>query len=168
VEGGHNNNKNLQSIYSEYFLESRMMGNYHVRFGKGVNYMFDTKQFTLVHYNSIITAHAILMIFFMVMPALIGGFGKINKNIIKKYFSSGQLENIEKYSKLREKLGPYLAGLIEADGHIAVHDANSKSQKYRPKFSVVFSLADEPLARKLASITNVGQVSRKANAGHVL
>ena len=30
---------------------------------------------TLVHYNSIITAHAILMIFFMVMPALIGGFG---------------------------------------------------------------------------------------------
>lgn len=38
-----------------------MMGNYHVRFGKGVNYMFDTKQFTLVHYNSIITAHAILM-----------------------------------------------------------------------------------------------------------
>ena len=29
----------------------------------------------LVHYNSIITAHAILMIFFMVMPALIGGFG---------------------------------------------------------------------------------------------
>jgi hypothetical protein len=108
------------------------------------------------------------MIFFMVMPALIGGFGKINKNIIKKYFSSGQLENIEKYSKLREKLGPYLAGLIEADGHIAVHDANSKSQKYRPKFSVVFSLADEPLARKLASITNVGQVSRKANAGHVL
>jgi len=129
---------------------------------------FDTKQFTLVHYNSIITAHAILMIFFMVMPALIGGFGKINKNIITKYFSSGQLENIEKYSKLREKLGPYLAGLIEADGHIAVHDANSKSQKYRPKFSVVFSLADEPLARKLASITNVGQVSRKANAGHVL
>lgn len=56
----------LQYLYCEYFLESRMMGNYHVRFGKGVNYVLYTKQFTLVHYNSIITSHAILMIFFMV------------------------------------------------------------------------------------------------------
>lgn len=49
------------------------MGNYHVRFGKGVdNYTLPNTKFnaksvsTLVHYNSIITAHAILMIFFMV------------------------------------------------------------------------------------------------------
>ena len=54
-----------------------MMGNYHVRFGKGVDNYFACKTlplpsvFTLVHYNSIITAHAILMIFFMVMPASI-------------------------------------------------------------------------------------------------
>ena len=45
-----------------------MMGNYHVRFGKGVdNYTLHNTKFNaksvsiLVHYNSIITAHAILM-----------------------------------------------------------------------------------------------------------
>lgn len=103
------------------------------------------------------------------MPALIGGFGKINRNIIKKYYSSGPLDIIkEKESNLREKLGPYLAGLIEAEGSIAVHDANSKSKKYRPKILVVFNLADEPLALKLASVTNTGAVYRKVNAGCVI
>src|SRR6185503_8175712 len=112
------------------------------------------------------------------MPALIGGFGKINRNIIKKYFSSlppspkgkeaSQLDIKEKESNLREKLGAYLAGLIEADGSIAVHDANSKSKKYRPKILVAFSLADEPLALKLASFTNTGAVYRKVNAGCVI
>jgi hypothetical protein len=48
------------------------------------------------------------MIFFMVMPALIGGFGKINKNTIKRDFSTEKQSNEE--SELRSKLGPYLAG----------------------------------------------------------
>lgn len=66
------------------------------------------------------------------------------------------------------RLAPYLAGLIEANGSIAVHDANSKSKKYRPKILVVFNLADEPLALKLASVTNTGAVYRKVNAGCVI
>ena len=35
-------------------------------------------------FNVIISAHAFIMIFFMVMPGLVGGFGKINMNTIKK------------------------------------------------------------------------------------
>jgi hypothetical protein len=66
------------------------------------------------------------------------------------------------------KLGPYLAGLIEGDGHIAVHDKNSKSKKYRPKIIIVFSLADKPLAEKLSSILPAGKVISKPNLGHVL
>lgn len=65
-------------------------------------------------------------------------------------------------------LAPYLAGLIEADGSIAVHDVNSKTQLYRPKFTVVFSLADKPLADKLAQVTQVGKVYLKTDAGYVL
>ena len=37
-------------------------------------------------------------------------------------------------SKLISRLGPYLAGLIESDGSIAVHDKNSNARKYSPKY----------------------------------
>jgi hypothetical protein len=87
-------------------------------------------------------------------------------NTIKRYFSTES--NVKTESKLRSKIGPYLAGLIEADGSIAVHDKDSNAQKYRPKILVVFSLADKPLANKLASITNAGAVYVKKNTGYVL
>lgn len=105
------------------------------------------------------------------MPALIGGFGKINymlflKNGIKIFHTISQTEN--SLVNLRSKLGAYLAGLIEADGSIAVHDVNSNAKKYRPKILIVFAVSDKPLADKLASITNTGTVYAKLNAGHVI
>lgn len=102
------------------------------------------------------------------MPALIGGFGKINMNTIKRYFSLKKESNAKIESELRSKIGPYLAGLIEADGSIAVHDKNSNAKKYCPKILVVFNLTDEPLAKKLANITKAGTVYTKKNAGCVI
>lgn len=120
------------------------------------------------------------------MPAMIGGFGEIkhffimvtsksneyittSADINKNNHIADSLQgNNRQNSKSSFKLGPYLAGLIEADGSIAVHNYNSKVKKYRPKIIVVFSLADKPLAEKLAYITQSGKVNLKTSAGCVL
>jgi len=100
------------------------------------------------------------------MPALIGGFGKNKIQTLTTLVSS----NDEKYNLnlLRSKFGPYLAGLIEADGSFAIHDKNSKAKKYAPKILIVFSLNDNPLAEKLASIIQVGKIYKRENQGCVL
>ena len=64
-------------------------------------------------------------------------------------------------------LQSYLAGLIEGDGHIAVHDKKSKSKVFRPKILIVFNIHDKPLALKLSVLLKVGKVIDKS-AGHVL
>lgn len=110
------------------------------------------------------------------MPAMIGGFGKIKSNTMKRYYNNEQSKQVKdeinnfnsQQSKIFSKLGPYLAGLIEADGSIAVHDKNSKAQKYRPHIIVVFNLADKPLGEKLAFITQAGKIYDKKKAGCVL
>lgn len=130
--------------------------------GPGVQYIADNQL-----YNAVITAHAILMIFFMVMPALIGGFGKIKK-LDYNVKNSKMLSTINTKPESSGFLAPYLAGLIEADGSIAVHDEKSPSKRYRPIIIIVFSLADRPLADKLATITMAGTVYHKTNAGYVL
>lgn len=134
--------------------------------GPGVQYIADNQL-----YNAVITAHAILMIFFMVMPALIGGFGKIKKLNYNVKISDQYVKNLSTVNTEHNKygfIGPYLAGLIEADGSIAVHDEKSEVKRYRPMIIIVFSLVDKPLADRLASITKVGKVYHKLNAGYVL
>ena len=69
---------------------------------------------------------------------------------------------------LRSQIGPYLAGLIEGDGTIAVHDTNSNINKYNPKFIIVFKKADLPLANFLKNITKCGTVLIKPERGYVL
>lgn len=63
---------------------------------------------------------------------------------------------------------PYLAGLIEGDGHIAVHDKNTQKKEYRPKIIIAFNIHDKPLADKLSTELNVGKVISRPQAGHVL
>ncbi len=173
------NAKDIGTLYLIFALFSGLLGTAFsvlIRLelsGPGVQYIADNQL-----YNSIITAHAILMIFFMVMPALIGGFGKIkvlNYNVKYSSLSAPSAPNapnapsgFDFVQKSSSSLAPYLAGLIEADGSIAVHDPNSKTQLYRPKFIIVFSLADKPLADKLAQLTQAGKVYLKENAGCVL
>ena len=63
---------------------------------------------------------------------------------------------------------PYLAGLIEGDGHIAVHDKNTQKNEYRPKIIIAFNIYDKPLADKLSTELKVGKVISRPDAGHVL
>lgn len=66
---------------------------------------------------------------------------------------------------LRTQIGPYLAGLIEGDGTIAVSKSNNK---YNPKIIVVFKKADLPLAKFLQNLTQCGQVLIKPERGYNL
>ncbi|GAA2622354.1 hypothetical protein GCM10010230_68320 [Streptomyces narbonensis] len=105
----------------------------------------------------------------LVMPALIGGFGNQ-----KRYESNNNnnqvIENKEYNLKLNyDKLGPYLAGLIEGDGTILVQNSSSiKKSKYRPLIVVVFKLEDLELANYLCNLTKCGKVYKKINRNYVL
>lgn len=101
-----------------------------------------------------------------------------NNNIINSRHSSGSAriyysslsstEKIDNKSKANPEFGSYLAGLIEGDGSIAVHDSCSKSKKYSPKILIVFHVSDMPLAEHLQKITECGKVYYKKDAGYVI
>jgi hypothetical protein len=77
--------------------------------------------------------------------------------------------NLDKnINKLRKQIGPYLAGLIEGDGTIAVHDPKNKSKQYNPKIIIVFKKNDLPLADYLQKLTKCGTVLIKPERGYVL
>jgi LAGLIDADG endonuclease len=126
------------------------------------------------------------------MPALVGGFGmfkftslfnilsdciysqkrilalqkilKLNKNYCSKN-TTPQNINI---NLLRSQIGPYLAGLIEGNGTISVHNLNNTTKNFSPKIIIVFKKADLPLANYLQNITKCGQVLIKPERGYVL
>jgi len=115
------------------------------------------------------------------MFAILWSFGR-NSKMLKVYlekWNKNKIEDILPYRQVRRSsdsstvsvnlfMASYLAGLIEGDGHIAVHDKNSSSKKYRPKFIITFNLADKPLADKLSAVLKVGKVISKPSAGHVI
>ena len=104
------------------------------------------------------------------MFAIIWSFGKRKMlNYVKNVnilFQNRFIHN--DFHKSSSKLAPYLAGLIEGDGHIAVHNKNFKSKVFRPKIIIVFNEKDKPLAEKLSAELKVGKVIDRLNAGHVL
>jgi hypothetical protein len=92
-----------------------------------------------------------------------------HKGLINKHHSPASVNNTNSEQGLKvSDFAPFLAGLIEGDGHIAVHDKNSKSKIYRPKIIIAFNIHDKPLAEKISVILKVGKVISKPKAGHVL
>ena len=89
---------------------------------------------------------------------------------IIKYKNQGLVYRQKRHfsSSPPSEIGSYLAGLIEGDGHIAVHDKNSKSKVYRPKIIIVFNINDRPLAEKISTGLKVGKIIDRSSAGHVL
>ena len=106
------------------------------------------------------------------MFILLWSFGNFKKKFLKFFNVKKNIlsyKQIRGYSNLSDyKLAPYLAGLIEGDGSIIVHDKNTKAKKYRPKIIIVFNLTDKPLAERLSCELKVGKVISKPNAGHVI
>ena len=80
--------------------------------------------------------------------------------------SVNHLSQVRKFSN--SPFAPYLAGLIEGDGHIAVHDKNTQKREYRPKIIIAFNINDKPLAEKLFTELKVGKIIDRSGAGHVL
>lgn len=82
------------------------------------------------------------------------------------HFNHISYVKFRRYSNL--PFAPYLAGLIEGDGHIAVHDKNTQKKEYRPKIIIAFNIHDKPLADKLSAELKVGKIITRSEAGHVL
>lgn len=56
--------------------------------------------------------------------------------------------------------GTYLAGLVDAKGHIWMPTSSSK-KKHNPRFCITFNIKDEPLAKKLLEIIGSGHLRYK-------
>lgn len=86
----------------------------------------------------------------------------------KQYYSNGRSLSSKNFTLSHSLLGSYLAGLIEGDGTIAVHDPKSTTTKYSPKIIIVFKKADLPLANYLQHLTNSGSILIKPERGYIL
>lgn len=89
-----------------------------------------------------------------------------------------QLEEYDSSTKATQKnmqqnytnpnLCSYLAGLIEGDGTIAVHEPNGKLKKYNPKIIIVFKRSDLKFANYLCELTGCGLILDKPERGYIL
>ncbi|RYE15723.1 MAG: hypothetical protein EOP34_02070 [Rickettsiales bacterium] len=91
--------------------------------------------------------------------------------IQKKNYSSLSSSKLKMDQSNTEKinlLGSYLAGLIEGDGTIAVHENIILKNKHCPKIIIVFHKNDTPLANHLRDSLNVGTIYKPTGPNHVL
>lgn len=105
---------------------------------------------------------------------------KIIKLILKRNIQTNvTFSKIESYRSIEQighttinnynsEIGPYLAGLIEGDGTIVVHEKLSKAKKYYPAIIIVFKKSDLPLANYLQNLINCGNVYIKQDRGYIL
>lgn len=91
-------------------------------------------------------------------------YRKVGVEVRKEVVTVGVVD----IKKLKSQIGSYLAGLIEGDGTIAVHNPKSNSTKFSPKIIIVFKKADLPLAKFLQNLTKCGQILIKPERGYVL
>ena len=81
------------------------------------------------------------------------------KNFYNNYIN---YSNVRHYSTKvnHNDLGSYLAGLFEGDGHIWIQKTFS-GKNHNPRFCITFGFKNEPLAKKLLEILEVGFIRYK-------
>lgn len=138
----------------------------------GAQYLHGNNQL----FNVLVVGHAILIIFFLLMPALIGGFGNIlinhnnnnkinNKNDIinsnnKNLYNINNINDNNNNKFNKDKIGSFLAGLIEGDGHIHVP---KKDQKYQyAQITITYPLEDIELANYISNLLGIGSVQDRS------
>jgi hypothetical protein len=80
--------------------------------------------------------------------------------LYKNFYSTVRINN--NYDK--KNLGPYLAGLIEGDGHIYTPSTyrNLKGKKNIPYIEICFDINDLPLFEKIKGVLNGGFIVIRA------
>lgn len=96
--------------------------------------------------------------------------GEMTRNNINKENPplGGSNENLKTPQLRGEYWGPYLAGLIESDGCITVHDKDTNVNRYSPHISIVFKRNDTYIAEFLCTLTKCGKIENKKERGYVL
>jgi len=106
-----------------------------------------------------------------IRPVSVNKLNQLYKKMNRNINNSFHLSPINKDGS-SNKIGPYLAGLIEGDGTFAIKNGNNKStitnKNYNPKIIVVFKKSDLPLATFLKNYTNCGEILIKPERGYVL